>query len=374
MTERFFQDLVGRLDSATPEDIGSTIVELFTEAFGTSSAEAWVIDIGATDLTSVMRPEEHVPVAGSRLGAVYEDARVAVEDATVMVPLSVRGLPFGVLTVTGGAVPDDVIAVAGTVIGNALRATERHSDFIDVLRGGEDLGLSATIQRSVLPDRALSHELVELTARIEPAYEAAGDAFDYAALAQRLDLALFDAVGHGTRAALLSSAAVGSYRYARRRLDRLSDMHGLIDGVIADQGRPADFVTGIVSRLELETGTLEGFNAGHLPPIIVELDGGVREIAVERPGLPLGLRGAAARFSTRLVPGELLVMYSDGVSEAGTDVVTPWGRERLYEYVAQAVRAHSSLRDICNGLLHEVLGYAGPRLRDDATVVMARLR
>ena len=145
-------------------------------------------------------------------GAAIDRTEAVAEDDTVWVPLAHKAEPLGVLELTN---PDPELRQSaralGLVLGSALVSSTRQSDMVETARGGGRLQLAATLQRAVLPSPYYVDKRLELSGRIEPAYDIAGDSFDYA-VDHMAQVAVFDAVGHGLRAAILSALATAAYQ------------------------------------------------------------------------------------------------------------------------------------------------------------------
>ena len=148
-------------------------------------------------------------------------------------------------------------------------ASAHYTDLPHLLRRREDMDLAAEMQWSLLPPLAFTSAGTTLAGLLEPAYEVGGDCFDYAVNGGILDLAIFDAMGHGLASAILASLLVGAYRHGRRAGHDLPE--------IADRHRhrcprvpgAATFATALLARLNLDTGQLSWLSCGHPPPIIV---------------------------------------------------------------------------------------------------------
>jgi Stage II sporulation protein E (SpoIIE) len=110
---------------------------------------------------------------------------------------------------------------------------------------------------------------VALAAILEPAYDVAGDSFDYAINDDILHLAVIDAMGHGRNAAMLATLAICDYQHARRANTGLADLYGQLYEAIHHQFGPEQFVTAQMMRFDAPTGRLQWVNAGHPVPLLI---------------------------------------------------------------------------------------------------------
>ncbi|HST66872.1 MAG TPA: PP2C family protein-serine/threonine phosphatase, partial [Mycobacteriales bacterium] len=231
--------------------------------------------------------------------------------------------------------------------------------------------LASELVWGLVPPLVLASEDFVLSAVLEPCYDIGGDAFDYALNDGRLHVALFDAMGHGLNATLLSTLAVGAYRNARRGRADLRSMYEAIDVAIAEQFRDGHFVTGLLLELEVATGLLSWVSAGHLPPLLIRRD---RQVALPpvRPATPLGLRftdGHAPVHTLQLEPGDQLVLYTDGVVEA-RHLGQFFSDERLADFVVRASASGHSGPEVLRRLIQAVLAHQDGELQDDATLLL----
>ena len=329
--------------------------------------------LGATNPPSTLGT---LPVHGTAAGHVLLDQKPAVVDdergARVLVPVSVRGERLGVLEVLLPERPPHetvtVLAQLAVRLAHALAAARRYTDFFERVRRRQDLDVGAELQWELLPVLDLDAEAVTLSGVVEPAYEIAGDNFDYALEPDALTLSITDAMGHGTEAALLCGLAVSALRNARRRGRGLAEQAANANTALHANFTGDFFATGLLFRLEFVTGRLTAVCAGHPPARRVRW-GDVEAISLP-PDLPYGLFPDTAYTEHEvgfLELGDRLVLVSDGVIEAATDAGDQFGPDGIDEVLVQtrglppfeAVRA----------LTDAVLAHHDGGLRDDVTVV-----
>jgi serine phosphatase RsbU (regulator of sigma subunit) len=291
----------------------------------------------------------------------------------VWVPVVEGSGRTGVVALTLPAVDDDLLARCediGRLAGYLIAAHSRTSDLYQLRRRRRSMTLAASMQWDLLPPLVLDTPRCSVAGRLEPAYEVGGDCFDYAHNGPVLDLALLDAMGHGVSASSIASLALGAYRHGRREGRDLVALHATLNEVIAEQFADDCFATGQLARLDLASGVLSWTNAGHSCPLLVR-NGQVIGKLDGPPDLPWGLdEGEAAIHHEQLEPGDGVLFYTDGVTEARTPEGSEFGLERLGDVLGQSASNQLAPEDIVRHLVRSVLDHRASALRDDATVVL----
>ena len=258
------------------------------------------------------------------------------------------------------------IARIGHLLAFVVIANRRHTDLFEWAQRSTVFSLPAEIQRRLLP-AAFTCEAgaFTLSAWLEPAASVGGDTFDYCLGRDVLHLSLTDAMGHGVASALTATLCVGSLRNTRRQggshLDQAAAANLAVFEHAAASGAE-HFATGMLGRLDLNSGVLAMVNAGHVAPYLCR-DG--TTAAVNLPvDVPLGLFGDTSYRSTDIAlhPGDRLVMVTDGMLErdaAGLDLVTAINQTRTLHP-----------REATRGLTDLVVQLSGGALADDATLMV----
>jgi serine phosphatase RsbU (regulator of sigma subunit) len=204
---------------------------------------------------------------------------------------------------------------------------------------------------------------------LEPAYEVAGDALDYALNGDTAHLAVIDPVGHDLTASVLAAITVGSYRHSRRAGLGLADTYAVADQAIATEFGGERFVTGQFAQLDCVTGRLQWLNAGHPLPLLVRRAKVVDTLACH-PVPPLGLGLGEPEIATAaLEPGDRVLFYTDGVTEGRDLAGEPFGEARLADLLVRETLAGQPAAETMRRLAHAVLAHQGRTPRDDATMV-----
>jgi serine phosphatase RsbU (regulator of sigma subunit) len=260
------------------------------------------------------------------------------------------------------------------LVGHVLMTKIVYSDRLRRWRSNGPLSPASELLWQLLPPRTFATDRVVVSAILEPPAQVAGDAYDYNVDGDVIDIAVFDSVGHDLRASMTTALAITAVRNARRDgVEDLPTIASRADELIAQQPGPLQFATAVLGRLDTTTGDLAYLIAGHPPPLLIRQGQVVKELSVE-PRLPLGVRAAGARpvvaGHEQLEPGDRLLLYSDGVTEARDSSGRFFGEQRLIELTEHAAAAELSAPETLRRLGAAVVEHQSGQLQDDATLLM----
>jgi hypothetical protein len=323
-------------------------------------------------------PEEQVE--GTLPGRAYTtgEPAVSVRDgyARVWVPVLEQTARAGVLAVSLPDAGDGNLRQAellGVFAGLALAGMSRATDAPRVRRQDRSMSLPASMQWDLLPPWGIQMPGALVAGILEPAYDIAGDAYDYAAAGGGvLHFAIIDGMGHGIGSTLLAGLAVGAYRHARRAGAPAQTVHTAIDEALASGYDDLSFATGLIGTLSAGTGRLEWTCAGHPPPLLLRGTNVVAELHCE-PTVPFGLEtGVPAVSGYDLEPDDAILLYTDGVTDAHMPGGEPFGLDRLADLLERESASAHHPEELLRRLVRAVLDHQGGHLRDDATLLLLR--
>jgi NarL family two-component system response regulator LiaR len=241
---------------------------------------------------------------------------------------------------------------------------------------GQELALAGEIQASFLPDVLPDVPGWQMTATLEPASETAGDFYDFIPLPNgRLGMLVADVAGKGMGAALYMALSRTLIRtYAAEHDTRPDLMFSAVNERILMDTRANLFVTIFYGILDPISGTLTYSNAGHNPPYLLDPKGGDSVQELRRTGIPLGIPEDMTweQRSVPVAPGHVLVLYTDGITEAQDGEEMFFGEERLLQVLRFTVGRSAS--DIQDALIAEVHGFVGDAPQHDDITLMVVVR
>ena len=231
---------------------------------------------------------------------------------------------------------------------------------------------AAEIQNRLLPEAAPSIPGYEVTGHVTPARTVGGDYYDFVALGTgSTAIVIGDVSGKGMAAALLMASVQAVFRTLADTEAEPADLVTSLNKHLLRNTNPNKFVTFFYGDLERSSGTLRYVNAGHNPPYLVRASGEVEILPAG--GCALGVFAEAKYEDGRIVmePGDLLVLYTDGVTESQDKDEEMFGEERLMAVlVANRGASAKAIEQAVNGELAAFA--AGADQYDDATLVILK--
>ncbi len=299
--------------------------------------------------------------------------------SVLAVPLGVGEKVFGIIyadsPIAEGRFTEDHLKVLTTLASVAAIRVENArlmEEQIERERLEQELQLASEIQQRFQPAQAPHVPGYELQGISFPCYEIGGDYYDFIERENgRMVVTLGDVSGKGTAAALLMSSLHAAVHAQSASHESLTETIAAVNNYLAENTPANRFVTLFYAELDPKTGVLSFINAGHNPPLIVHAAGTMENLA--SGGLPLGIRPNAdyKEGRTQLQPNDVMVIFSDGVSEALNPEGEEFGTQRLYEVVSRNMDASAAgIRDRIEAALTK--WSQGTPAADDITLVIVK--
>jgi hypothetical protein len=397
LTAALFCDVLERARD-TPADRVPELVRSASARIGVIDSAIYLVDYSQYVLCPIdpaTAAEDELPIEGTLAGRAFSTQtridgpakpgnpagqdgpdRDHRGDGRCWVPLTDGSARLGVVMLTFETMSDKldtVIECLARLIADVIVSKDQYSDWFMQRRRRQDLSLAADMQWRQLPPLTYTTPKFCLAAILEPAYDIGGDAFDYAHHRSTLNFNITDAMGRGTNAVFLSTAATASFRHSRAHDAGLAETYRAADVLLRRQFPDNSFVTAVIAELDGESGVLRWVNAGHPCPLLVRDRTVIGELAC-RPSLPLGLGGDLKEIAEQsLQSGDRILFYTDGVVEAHERGGPQFGVDRLIDLLLRATLDEVSPAETMRRLSLAVMSYNDDRLDDDATMLMLEI-
>lgn len=269
-----------------------------------------------------------------------------------------------------------VASQTGLAIENAELTENIRKEIAQRERLDRELEIAREVQQRLFPQKIPTVAGLEIAGYCRPALVVGGDYYDFIALPENsLGIAVGDVSGKGIGSALMMASLQASLRAQTIKPgSSLSEMVERINRLLYEASSENRYATFFYAEYHAASNCLRYVNAGHNAPMLFRAASVPDEVLrLSDGGMPLGLfpQSAFQEGQVKLQPGDVLIGFTDGITEAMTRAEDEFGETRLIHAVRQCVRNLAC--DMITGILHEVDAFtAGARQHDDMTLVVVR--
>jgi serine phosphatase RsbU (regulator of sigma subunit) len=302
-----------------------------------------------------------------RLVRYVDQAQADSEDRSIGV-LYLDSREKGALTSTSMRAALETLATEAAV---AIENARLYRETLEKAKLEQEMKIAAEIQRALLPKTSRIGPYFEAASATIPCRSIGGDFFDYLDLpANQFGFVLGDVAGKGPPAALLSALVQGVFAAQVAATDGPAAAVERVNAALVRRAIESRFVTAMYVQLSAD-GTLQACNAGHNPPFVVSATGEVRRLECGGPILGLFDGLPYEQESVQLAPGDWVIVFTDGVSEALSVSGEEFGDARI----AEAVKVHlgGTPTQMLEAMISAVRAFTtGAPQNDDVTALVLR--
>ncbi|MEU3232103.1 PP2C family protein-serine/threonine phosphatase [Nocardiopsis alba] len=380
-SELLFEELVRSVHACEPIEVLEA-ADRYGRAIGLGKITVHLVDL-QQHLLVPLTGGPILDIATTVAGEAYRyDALRLVEggaeELSLWLPLKDGADRMGVLHIRTPSLDEPTLRRCQTLaalLALVITSKRAYSDTYVRRTRARSVRLRTEMLRAFLPPRTLGTARGVSTAVLEPAYELGGDAFDHSVTRDELHVVILDAMGHDLASGLTASVAMAGARGARRNGADLSQLTDSVEQALVTW-LPERFCTAVFATLNLADGLFSWSNCGHPVPLLIRGGSLVDGAMCRTPELPLGLDGLVPDTPPRTVhrirlePGDRVLLYTDGVTEAHDREGRMFGLERFADFVIRAAAAEEPPPETLRRLIHSIRDHQGESFTDDATIML----
>ena len=299
----------------------------------------------------------------------------------IVVPIKLNERMLGVINLecsqldAYGRRAASLISAFATQAAISLERARLHENSLAGKKLEEQLNIAREIQRSFLPAKDPQIAGYDVVGRNVPSGQVGGDYYDFIRIVDsHIGIAIGDVSGKGIPAALIMASFRASLIAEIRNNYSIRTIFRKVNSLLFESVEPGNYVTAVYGVLDAKNHIFTFSNAGHNLPILLRSTGEVEYLQEGGPILGVTAQTSFEERALVVQPGDVLVLYTDGVTEAFSSASTEFGTDRLVE----VIRSHrdGSAREIEDAIYNAVMEFAAPtHLFDDLTmIVIKRLR
>lgn len=365
--------------------IAGLVVREAMSVLGAGSGQLWLRS-GASLVLAASHPDSPATTPALAVQETVATGRPLVREASLGAAASAvvalperQGSSLGALVLTGrpegrGYMTGEIKLM--TTIAALAAAFIRNERLAETARGAEarlrEGEIAREIHRGLLPRHDPLFAGLDISGGFRAADGVGGDYYGYVAMADgSLGMAIADVSGHGVGAALYMAIAKGALQSEARDILSAGDVLGRVNEVLASDFSASDmFATLVFARFLPDGRRIVWSNAGHNPPLLLRRNGDVEALKPCGPALGI-VAGARWRdVDQRFAPGDVLLLYTDGLIEARDGAKRQFGVERCIEAARRPAGTAAKIRE---NVLNALSLHVGAKpFADDVTLVVVR--
>ncbi len=294
------------------------------------------------------------------------------------VPVQFRGKLLGILMVRNkksassfNTADARLLSIIASQAGQLIRNRQLQQEAREKERIRQELELARGIQLNLLPEQLLEDEQFDVFTHIDTAEQVGGDYYDAFSIGDQLPaIVIADVSGHGPAAALIMTMLKGMLHSLTRHHHSAAAILTELNRMMAHMAPPEIFVTMCMLVFDVEKGEVHYANAGHPPLLRIKSADKASELQrFDSAALNLTLRSTYEERMMPFLPGDMLLLYTDGLTEVMNAEGEMFGGQRLLE-VARSQNECSS-GEFVEGVLQSVKAYAGNQAFTDDMAIIA---
>lgn len=313
----------------------------------------------------------------SRFEAAASISSLTIRSMMCVPLLTLEGEPMGIINLDTQDVlsrfTKDDLELLTAVAGQAALSYESArllTSHMEKLKQDSEIAIAKNVQQALLPKSLPQVAGYDLFASYDSALAVGGDYYDAILLNNgKVCLSFGDVAGKGVPASLVMSRISSVVQSTMRYVDDVGEAVEAVNNHMCASAVEGRFVTYILAILDLHSHEMRLVIAGHMSPMVRKPDGTIEEFDEESVGIPIGVLEDYPFdvLSRTIEPGETVLFYTDGVSEAMNPKGDLYGDKRVREFLR---KSHGTAAEIGKALLADVRAHANGRAQNDDITIM----
>jgi sigma-B regulation protein RsbU (phosphoserine phosphatase) len=360
------------------DDRGKDVKSIYSVGYDSANSAYWMkLKFGQGLVGTVASSGEAVIVPDVAKDLRYVNANPSTR-SEIVVPIKASDRVIGVINLESeriNAFDDHSLSLISAFASQAAISLERarmHESIVSARKLDEQLNVARAIQQSFLPKHDPEIPGYEITGRNISSGQVGGDYYDFIHIVERhIGVAIADVSGKGIPAALIMASFRASLIAEIRNNYSIRTIGEKVNSLMCESLEPGNYVTGVYGVLDSRNHIFTFSNFGHNPPILLRQNGQVEYLREGGPVLGVSPGAAFEERALLVSPGEVLVLYTDGVTEVFDDLGKDFGPTGLVRVLKENNRRPA--REITDAIYTAVKEFAGStHTYDDITMIVVK--